>query len=99
MFWHSRDISVFALAAQCSFKFGFDRLPTNQGNLMSMLSKEEETEVSINWEDQSNINSFSRLNHSLEITSIQLTEQRKRLELLADLSDEMELVDVYFLLI
>ena len=53
----------------------------------------EETDVDVSWEDQQNINSFSKLNLKLDRLEETQTETKREKEYLDDLSTELELAD------
>ncbi|KAG9287456.1 hypothetical protein G9A89_023828 [Geosiphon pyriformis] len=60
---------------------------------MRMISKDDEVDVEVTWEDQQRINSFSKLNakHS-DLEEIYNAKKIER-ELIEDLSSELELAD------
>ncbi|KND01762.1 tubulin-binding prefolding complex subunit GIM3 [Spizellomyces punctatus DAOM BR117] len=60
---------------------------------MKMLNQEEEADAEVTWEDQQNINAFSRLNMKLQNLEEAYEEKKKEKEYLDDLSSELELAD------
>ncbi|KAI8919011.1 Prefoldin beta-like protein [Powellomyces hirtus] len=60
---------------------------------MKMLNQDEEADTEVTWEDQQNINSFSRLNMKIQNLEDQYEEKKKEKEYLDDLSSELELAD------
>jgi len=58
-----------------------------------MLSKEEESEVTLSWPDQCNINKFSALNQKHTMLSTKLTTTLTQKEYIDDLIGELELAD------
>ncbi|KAI8906279.1 Prefoldin subunit-domain-containing protein [Gorgonomyces haynaldii] len=60
---------------------------------VKLLDQQEEQDVAVSWEDQQNINQFSKLNMNQESLNEILEEKKKELEYLDDLQQEMELMD------
>ncbi|KAJ3089204.1 hypothetical protein HK102_006961 [Quaeritorhiza haematococci] len=59
---------------------------------MKMLKEDEETDAEVTWEDQKNINSFSKLNAKLSDLEEAYEEKKKEKEYLDDLATELEMV-------
>ncbi|KAJ2220776.1 hypothetical protein IWW45_009030, partial [Coemansia sp. RSA 485] len=57
------------------------------------LQREEEREVEVNWEDQSRINQFSKLNTRMDRLEDEYKAQKTEKEYLDDLAMEIELLD------
>ncbi|KAL2912232.1 hypothetical protein HK105_208300 [Polyrhizophydium stewartii] len=57
------------------------------------LKEEEETDAQVTWEDQRNINMFSKLNIRLESIEEQYEAKKNEKEYLDDLTVELELAD------
>ncbi|KAJ3276496.1 hypothetical protein HK104_003657 [Borealophlyctis nickersoniae] len=60
---------------------------------MQMLKEGEEADAEVTWEDQQNINSFSKLNARLDQIEEIYQEKKKEKEYLEDLESELELAD------
>ncbi|WFD33502.1 hypothetical protein MCUN1_000315 [Malassezia cuniculi] len=60
---------------------------------MQMLDEDQNNDVEVTWEDQQQINRFSRLNSQLADAEDELRRRRTEKEELDDLSMELELVD------
>ncbi|KAI8823443.1 Prefoldin beta-like protein [Fimicolochytrium jonesii] len=60
---------------------------------MKMLEQEEEADTEVTWEDQQNINAFSRLHMRVQDLEALYEEKKKEKEYLDDLSSELELAD------
>ncbi|KAJ3042533.1 hypothetical protein HDV00_007067 [Rhizophlyctis rosea] len=60
---------------------------------MKMLREGEEADAEVTWEDQQNINAFSKLNARLEALDDVYQEKKREKEYLDDLSTELELAD------
>ncbi|KAJ2161741.1 hypothetical protein GGF46_001245 [Coemansia sp. RSA 552] len=58
-----------------------------------LLDREEERNAEVTWEDQKQINEFSRLNARLETLEEEYRNQKEEMEYLDDLSMEVELMD------
>ncbi|KAH6564766.1 hypothetical protein BSLG_000354 [Batrachochytrium salamandrivorans] len=58
-----------------------------------MLQPEHESDAPVTWEDQQNINMFSKLNIRFESTEKAFEEKKREKEYLDDLSNELELAD------
>ncbi|KAJ1977831.1 hypothetical protein H4R35_002140 [Dimargaris xerosporica] len=52
-----------------------------------------DAEIQVTWEDQQNINAFSRFNAKLEDLQVQYEDKKLELEYLDDLAMELELAD------
>ncbi|KAK9768881.1 hypothetical protein K7432_000112 [Basidiobolus ranarum] len=60
---------------------------------MRLLKEDEEADVEVNYEDQQNINAFSRLNARLNDMEDTYDTKKTELEYLEDLESELELAD------
>ncbi|KAL1921177.1 uncharacterized protein VTP21DRAFT_10893 [Calcarisporiella thermophila] len=58
-----------------------------------MLKEDEEVEVEVSWEDQKNINTFSKLNAKIDDLEDEYQKKKQEKEYLDDLSTELELAD------
>ncbi|KAJ3052511.1 hypothetical protein HK097_006113 [Rhizophlyctis rosea] len=61
--------------------------------MTKMLREGEEADAEVTWEDQQNINAFSKLNGRLEALDEIYQEKKKEKEYLEDLTQELELAD------
>ena len=57
------------------------------------LQEGDETEAEVTWEDQRNINTFSKLNIRLDSLEDKYKDKKRELEYLEDLVSELELAD------
>ena len=60
---------------------------------MRMLGEKENNDVEVTWEDQQNINKFSRLHATFTDIEEEIQVRRREREDLDDLSMELELMD------
>ncbi|KAI9090060.1 Prefoldin beta-like protein [Phlyctochytrium arcticum] len=60
---------------------------------MKMLNEGEDADTEVTWDDQQNINKFSRCNMKLQNLEEAYEEKKKEKEYLDDLSTELELAD------
>ncbi|CAG8477757.1 14312_t:CDS:2 [Acaulospora morrowiae] len=58
-----------------------------------MLTQDEEVEAEVTWEDQQNINSFSKLNSKFSDLEEMYEAKKQEKEFLDDLASELELAD------
>ncbi|KAI9481822.1 hypothetical protein LPJ79_003747 [Coemansia sp. RSA 1821] len=62
-------------------------------NRFPLLQREEERNVEVTWEDQQQINQFSKLNSRVEHLEDEYKKQKEEKEYLDDLAMELELAD------
>lgn len=60
---------------------------------MKLLNEGEDNESQVTWEDQNNINKFSKLNVRLDTLDVKYEAKKTEKEYLEDLSNELELAD------
>ncbi|KNE61354.1 hypothetical protein AMAG_06183 [Allomyces macrogynus ATCC 38327] len=60
---------------------------------LRMMKDGDEADTNVSWADQQNINKFSKLNSRLYALEEEYSEKKKRLELLEDVTSELELCD------
>ncbi|KAI8897229.1 Prefoldin beta-like protein [Globomyces pollinis-pini] len=60
---------------------------------MKLVDKKDEVDVEVTWEDQNNINKFSKLNARLDVLEEELKTKTTEKEYLDDLVMELELAD------
>ena len=60
---------------------------------MKLLNEGEDNESQVTWEDQNNINKFSKLNVRLDALDTKYEAKKTEKEYLEDLSNELELAD------
>lgn len=75
------------------FQPRFPSFPSSSNPLRRIQLKEgEDADIEVSWEDQSNINEFSKLNTKLDDLQDRIKERVRERDYLEDLEQELEMV-------